>query len=195
MQNMEHLCALDSHQLKQSSRHVTQTIESGHQPSRDVTHGLYMHATHCSCWSGYRWHQQMNAILMSLLWCRLQIATAIELIEEVCQHSWLVSPTHWVTVVDWHFLTESFLPWCKKTFSCVFMVRRMNIWTDNRHSSHSLRECGLTYAHPNDKTHPYYAPSVTYRASTTMSPMHKLNSKAYIVHVCALSLRLTVDVL
>lgn len=26
MQNMEHLCALDSHQLKQSSRHVTQTM-------------------------------------------------------------------------------------------------------------------------------------------------------------------------
>jgi len=126
---MEHLCALNSHQLKQSSRHVTQT-------SRDVTHDLYMHATHCLCWSGYRWHQQMNAILMSLLWCRLQIAAAIELIKEVCQHSWLVYPTRWVTVVDWHFLTESFLPWCKKTFSYsqtfIFMVRCMNIRTDKQ---------------------------------------------------------------
>lgn len=116
---------LSSAEAVQQARHTD--YESGHLPSRDVTHGLYMHATHCLCWSGYRWHQY--AILMSLLWCRVQIAAAIELIEEVCQHSWLVSPTRWVTVVDWlnHFCHDA----RKHSVICI-MVRRMNIWTDKQ---------------------------------------------------------------
>ena len=123
---------------------------------------------HWSCWSGYRWHQQMNALSLSLLPCNVPIAAGIELIEEA--HLWVVSilvvtieelecslfvfPMRWVTVIDWHLQTESVLPWCKKhsVISEVFTVRHtMNIQIDSQKTDMaqvlhicvgSLKDCG-----------------------------------------------------